>query len=276
MTTLPPDFHFSQSSLSDYTACARRFELRYLQRLQWPAVESEPLAEREHHMRQGDQFHRLVQQHQLGVPVEALNRTAMDDLLRRWWTNYLNADLHTSLPAKRKPEITLSVPLAGQRLVAKYDLLAVAPGDRAVIVDWKTSRRQPNRRELEQQLQTVVYRYVLVEAGTALNGGQPLAAEQVEMVYWFAEHARAEYLPYSAEQHAADRDLLTGLIQEIELRQHFELTEDQRRCRFCVYRSLCERGVRAGDAGEDRPDSGDEPDLDELDFDFDQIAEVEF
>ena len=36
---LPPDFHFSQASLRDFLACPRRFLLRHIQRLAWPAIE---------------------------------------------------------------------------------------------------------------------------------------------------------------------------------------------------------------------------------------------
>ena len=46
--TLPPTFQFSQNSLQDYVDCPRRFQLRYLLRQPWPAVESEPLSEYEH------------------------------------------------------------------------------------------------------------------------------------------------------------------------------------------------------------------------------------
>ena len=44
---IPQNFQFSQASLSDYMDCARRFQLRYLLEQDWPAVESEPLLERE-------------------------------------------------------------------------------------------------------------------------------------------------------------------------------------------------------------------------------------
>ena len=44
MSLLPPDFHFSQRSLQDYVDCRRRFQLRYLQHLAWPAVEAKASA----------------------------------------------------------------------------------------------------------------------------------------------------------------------------------------------------------------------------------------
>ena len=61
---LAADFSFNQSSLQDYLDCQRRFELRYLLRLSWPAVEIEPALENERFLRRGSIFHRLVHQHQ--------------------------------------------------------------------------------------------------------------------------------------------------------------------------------------------------------------------
>jgi hypothetical protein len=80
----------SQSSLQDYTDCERRFQLRYLDRLAYPAEESEPALENERHMREGELFHRLVQQHLLGIPVERLSGLANTASLLRWWENFSN------------------------------------------------------------------------------------------------------------------------------------------------------------------------------------------
>ncbi|MCZ7553427.1 MAG: PD-(D/E)XK nuclease family protein [Anaerolineales bacterium] len=41
---LPEGFHFSQTNLQDYRECPRRFKLRYMLGLAWPAIESEPAA----------------------------------------------------------------------------------------------------------------------------------------------------------------------------------------------------------------------------------------
>ena len=38
---LPEDFAFSQSALQDYADCARRFELRYVRDVRWPALETQ-------------------------------------------------------------------------------------------------------------------------------------------------------------------------------------------------------------------------------------------
>jgi CRISPR/Cas system-associated exonuclease Cas4 (RecB family) len=291
--TLPPDFQFSQGSLQDYVDCPRRFQLRYLLRLAWPAVEAEPPLENERHLQQGAAFHRLAHQHTLGIAPERLSRAATDADLRRWWHNYLERGPE-GLPALRYPESVLSAPAGGYRLVAKYDLIAVDPseeftpsrgeelrasaGQRAVIVDWKTSRKRPRKRWLAERLQSRVYPYLLVRAGAHLNAGQPLEAEQVEMVYWFADFPKEPArFAYDTARYEADEGYLTLLIEEIGglVDEGWPLTTQERHCKYCRYRSLCRRGVRAGALDEIE----DESELDEglgVSLDFEQIAEIEY
>ena len=78
----------SQSSLQDYQDCPRRFELRYLQRLAYPAIEMEPALENEKHQQEGEYFHRLVQQHLIGIPAEQVGKLANTENLQRWWSNF--------------------------------------------------------------------------------------------------------------------------------------------------------------------------------------------
>ena len=281
--SLPSDFHFSQGSLQDFVDCQRRFQLRYLDHIAWPAVEAEPILENERHLQQGALFHLMVQQHLLGVPVERLTAMAQDEDLARWWGNYLNA-APASLDGDRYPEFTLSAPLGVsgvRRLVAKYDLVVVAPDGRALIFDWKTSRRRSPQSRLARRLQTRVYPYLLVQAGADLNGGRPFEPSQVEMVYWFGDFPdRSERFSYNAAQYAEDGGYLAGLLDQIATLSLgsgiFPLTEVEERCLFCVYRSLCDRGAAAGNLDDI---DFDEPELDfslEIDLDFEQIAEIEY
>lgn len=272
---LPDTFQFSQGSLQDYTDCARRFQLRHVLMQPWPALITESPGEFELHVRRGADFHRLAQQHALGLEPDRLAATIQDGTLRRWWQTYL-AHPPTGLPeAIRRAEVVVAAPLEGYRLVAKFDLLAVEPGEHLVVVDWKTVLKRPRRATLAGRLQTRVYRYLAVEAGAALNGGQGPQPEQVEMVYWFAQFGGAtERFPYDTDQHAADRAYLAYLIAEITAHQEpiWPLTLDERPCRFCNYRSLCERAVKAGflkDLDEDLESA-------ELEIDLEQIAEIEF
>lgn len=300
--TLSPDFRFSQSSLQDYVDCLRRFQLRYILELAWPAVAAEPADEYEAMVRDGEAFHRLVQQHALGIVADDVVLEPGSNLAA-WWANYLAAP-PPHLPSLRFPELTLSASLGERRLIAKFDLVAVEPGRRAVIVDWKTSAKRPRPGWLAARLQTRVYRYLLVVAGGALfagtdpgtpaeerrgggdvslAGAEPIRPEQVEMIYWFAEHPdEPERLPYDATQFEADGRYLAELAAGAAARDDdvFPLTSDVKRCLFCAYRSLCNRGVEAGDVtGADEEAVADEQAAAAdwaAGFDFEQVGEVEF
>src|SRR5215510_8218372 len=92
MNTQPfPLTTLSQSSLQDYMDCAQRFKLRYLDRLSYPAIETEPTLENEKHQQEGEYFHRLIQQHLIGIPAERIAKFANTMNLQRWWENFQTA-----------------------------------------------------------------------------------------------------------------------------------------------------------------------------------------
>jgi len=276
-TQLRADFQFSQASLQDYVECARRFQLRYVERVAWPAPQAQPIFEYEQRLERGQVFHRLVQQQLLGIPEAKL--TPADPELHRWWEAYLAAR-PAALEGRRYIEAGLAATVAGKRLMAQYDLVLLTP-HAALIFDWKTSERPQKSGAVErlfERMQTRVYRYLLVRAGADLNSGRPLAPEQVTMTYWFAETpAEPVTFAYNADQFAADKRVLTGVIAEICGRDPhalWELTVEERRCAFCPYRSLCERGVAAGELH--REDEIEAPAPAPFDLDFEQIAEIAF
>ncbi len=267
--SLPNSFSFSQSSLQDYNDCARRFQLRYIEQLQWPAVETAPVLENERRQLEGQQFHRMVQQSLIGLPAKKLARMANTPELSRWWENFLahGPDLNGF---KLYTELALSAPVGAHRLLAKYDLLAVKDG-RAVIFDWKTFHKRPKDEWMRARLQTRVYRALLVVAGAHLNGGKPFEPEQIEMVYWYADFpTEPSKFPYDASQHKRDWDGLLKLIGEISAKQSFPLTDDEKKCAYCPYRSYCNRGTAAGELDDV------ETELSALDVSLEQIQEIEF
>jgi len=280
--TLPSNFQFSQGSLQDYALCPRRFQLRYIEHLAWPALDAEPAIENERHIQQGEAFHLVVQQYLLGVPEENITKIVKTDgYLSRWWQNFLDdkniQNLLNTKSIERHPEITLAMPIGQYRLVAKYDLILIEPGHRAIIFDWKTSRKQTKHTWMAKKFQTRVYPFVLSQAGAHLNNGDLIASEQIEMVYWFANFPGTPLrFPYSAEQKNEDRAEIRTLFEEMQTlgKDKAPLTDNEKLCRYCVYRSLCKRGVRAGSL--DEIEDIDVLDNAEFDLDFDQIPEIVF
>ncbi len=278
--SVPADFQFSQASLQDFVDCPRRFYLRYVLRAAWPAIAAEPVEEHERRQQLGLIFHRMVQQHLVGIPETRLTPLAADADLERWWRHYcLYRPAEMLQNAARHPEIMLMAALGGRRLVAKYDLIVVQAGQRAVIFDWKTTPARPQPLTLQTRLQTRVYRYLLVRAGAHLNGGQPFEPAQIEMFYWFAEYPEAPVrLPYDAARYHDDARYLENLIAQILAlpEADFIPTDDEQHCPFCPYRSYCDRGSQAGVLGETTDDRLLGTFEISPDFDFEQIAEIAF
>ena len=246
MTILPPQFQFSQTNLQDYADCPRKFELRHIQRLHYPSIESEPQLEREAHARRGSAFHRLIHQYFSGVSAEAISASAMDEYLSRWWGNFIRAKLPYQPSHSHDAEMTLSTPIDGVRLIAKYDLIAQAETGDWWIMDWKTQARPIPRDILSGKMQTIIYPYVLARAGGSLTAdGEKIAPEKIHMAYWYAETGNMELFHYNSDQFAHAEKLLTRTIADIKQRTHFELTTNARQCGFCTYRSLCGRGEAA-------------------------------
>ncbi|MFQ5578646.1 MAG: PD-(D/E)XK nuclease family protein [Anaerolineae bacterium] len=276
---VPPSFQFTQSNLQDYLTCPRRFELRYRRRLNWPAVETAPIHEAERRMQLGSDFHRLAHQHALGLPLDALSAAAaaQSPELAAMWRNYLaHRPPELSRPGVRLyPETTLTATLGGYRLAARYDLLARPAADppQLLIVDWKTNLRRPPSRVLQTRIQSRVYPFVLAASGGSLTGGAPPPPEHISLQYWFtAEPARPETIPYSQTQFEADRTYLSALVAEITAAAEFPLTPDQKACRYCVYRSYCNRGDVAGPLDE----FDDDLTLDDLDLNWEQVSEIAY
>jgi len=266
---LPLPLTFSQSSLQDYNDCERRFFLRYIERLTWPAIESEPVLENERIQMEGQLFHRLVQQYWLKLPVENLTRLANTPTLNLWWENFLgyNFDLDEY---EIFPELSLNSQVGKHRLTAKYDLVAVGD-DKIFIFDWKTYKKKPRKERIAKTYQTRVYRSLLVQAGGFLNNDRSVNPEMVEMVYWFANFPNNSIrFSYNTSQSNRDWQHLESMISRIDAQEDYPMTQDEKKCSYCPYRSYCDRGISAA-MGDDEY----EPFLEMSDLTMDDIPEIE-
>lgn len=239
----------------------------------WPAVETEPTQDYERHQQEGSLFHRMVQQNIIGIPTEKLAVMAQSDNLSKWWDAYIqhapNLDGYTLFA-----EYTLSAPLGDHRIVAKYDLIAIKPGEKAIIYDWKTYRKRPKNDYLAVRWQTRLYSALLERAGNHLNAGAPILPEQIEMVYWFANYpTEPARFSYSKAKSQRDWGLIAKTIAEIDAEKDFGMSEEERPCKFCAYRSYCDRGKKAGEWDEF---NGEIEAEENFEIDFEQIGEIAF
>ena len=247
MSGLGTNVRFSQSSLSTFYTCRRRFWLRYVQRLEWPASFTSEMAGWETALQRGASFHHWMHQAGIGVDVKTAVGSQGDELLVHWWNNWCNhppdiPDGHTF------SEVQLSVPLQAHRLVAQFDRLVVTADDRIYIGDWKTGRARPQQAVYAQSWQTRVYRYVAAEVGTSLIGRGIVPPENVVLVYWHANDPQAlQPIYYSREEHETAREELEAAVREISelplIAEAFPQCTDTNECKRCTYAALCERGL---------------------------------
>ena len=280
MLNLPPDFTFSQSNIQDFLECPRRFYLRHVRRLLWPNREMSGETETTRRIEMGYTFHRLAQQKVLGISDDLLFKFIATQPLefQEWWGNFLywwDQALPNVLYGERYAETTLSCGLAGFRLIAKYDLLVIHPDNTVTIFDWKTIHPPVRVENFIHHVQTRVYPFVFSLAGTTLLNSQEITPQQITMIYWFtADPFKPQQLLYSSNQYQADENYLTHLITEISGRNgnDFPLTQNEKLCGHCVYRTYCDRQF-VETSQENDLDLTDNPPLQPPD-DWEQISEI--
>jgi len=270
--------HLSQSNLQDFNECPRRFQLKVVDNISWPAVYLEPLSQLEQATEIGNNFHQLCHQFFTGIDQESLSHTISNPALKLLWESFYSFASNLQIE-NRYSEIILSTPFLGHQLIAKYDLLIKKNDGSFVIYDWKTSTHKPARTLLGKRYQTFLYPFIFTEAGTSIFNVDQVSPNSISMNYWYPTSSDPEELfPYSDSLYSENTDELTGLISKIDSyiksEKTFPLTDDLTLCSKCIYRSLCERGIQAGNF--DLYTEIDQEDLSGFHFDLENIGGIEF
>jgi RecB family exonuclease len=272
---LPENFYYSQNKLQDYLDCPRRFELKYILKQAWPAIRSEPIREIEHHQRLGNQFHLFIQQYFNGLSLESIQKQTTDPVLLQWWRSF-ELFSKTIQFEKAFPEFQISAQIGKFRFYGVIDLITTDQNGNIVIYDWKTNKIKPSRTTLNQKIQTRLYRLMSALNYERFYPNLPFSPEKIRMEYWFVNDPAATMVfPYDETLFLSDQSFFNQLIETIQNtgENSFVKTEDQNRCKFCNYRSLCARGIQAGviSSFDELPESEDL-----LDLDLNELTELEF
>lgn len=269
---------FSKSSLQDYVDCKRRFELKYLLDINWPAIVYEPYVDNEIKMIQGQRFHHLVHQHQLGIPSKDLNDIAKELGLAKWWEEYLHFVTSLASAQQRWSELNVLGHFSKSTyIVARYDLILKTDDAQFVIIDWKTSEFRTPDKYLINRIQSRLYPMLLCYAGSVINDEKTIKPDHVQMIYWFANYPNQPCtIQYSEDTYNSDRIYILSLIDEISNNKpgDYDKTNNLKLCSFCNYRSLCDRGIEAGITTNAIEESQISEDVFEIDFN--DIGEIEF
>lgn len=233
-----PIKRLSQGHLNLLETCPPQFQRIYLEQLAAPAS-----PEQQEKMAWGSQFHHLMQQQELGLPLDSL--FCMDE---EFWPAI------TALRQKapeiwqssgdiifREAEHCRTLDFDGYLLTAVYDLLILKP-EQATIIDWKTYLQPENPLKLQKNWQTRLYLYVLAE--TELSKYSPA---QISLTYWFVKLPHEPQFitfKYSRNIHEETKKSLREIIDKLNtwLEDYYKYNQDfphiddcRNRCQYYNY-----------------------------------------
>ncbi len=241
----------TQGHLKLLEICPRRYQYSYLEPV--PVPTDPAMVERQ---RWGTEFHLVMQQRELGLPIEAFLR---EDAALDAAVNGLLVAAPDLFAAEgfRQSEHRRTLPFNGYTLTAIYDLLVLGPAQ-GQIIDWKTYQRPPKQAQLAKDWQTRLYLYLLVETSE-------LAPQQVTMTYWFVAPPGAKAaavspssisIAYTVAQHRRTEadlqrltDRLTALMATANDLPKVDVAQGY--CAHCPFAVRCQRSQeRYGSDGE--------------------------
>ena len=197
----------SQGQLNLLTTCPPKFQQIYLEQLHSP-----PNPEQKEKQTWGTRFHLLMQQRELGLPIESL--LAAEPELHRSLAALIQAAPEILLPGnsnQREAEHSRTLGFNNYLLTVIYDLLIVNK-ETAQILDWKTYLKPPNKKKLANNWQTRLYMYVLAETSDYVP-------EQISFTYWFVKlphQPQSLTFTYSSNQHQQTKQDLAELLKQLD------------------------------------------------------------
>ncbi|MEB3339017.1 MAG: PD-(D/E)XK nuclease family protein [Leptolyngbyaceae bacterium] len=198
----------SQGHLNVLDTCPRKFQYTYLDQLGGLTT-----PEQQTRLAWGSRFHLLVQQRELGLPIEPLIQA--DEELQACFTAFVEGatEVFQGPWLARHSEHPRSLEFQGHGLTVVYDLLLLSE-TQADILDWKTYARPQTPRWLAQNWQTRLYPYLLAETSHYLP-------EQISMTYWFVQ----PFVRHQEEQAISPTKLKFSYSDTLHQEIHQRLTE---------------------------------------------------
>lgn len=177
------------------------FERLYVEGLELPTIPGNSAA-----IERGKQFHQLVQQQALGLPIASLVES--DPNLRRYFRAFQTSP-PPLLNGPRHWEYPLALPLQNFQLYGVVDVLVETP-ERAQIVDWKTYGRSLSSEALAFDWQTRLYFLLVTETRNYLP-------EQLSMLYWFTEEPQHWVeVAYDSDTHIRNLRAISILLESLD------------------------------------------------------------
>jgi hypothetical protein len=198
----------SQGHLNLLETCPPKFQQVYLDNL---ASLFSP--EQQEKATWGSRFHLLMQQRELGLPIEDLLEA--DEELHHSLNALIEAApeiLQKNNDTWREAEHCRTLSFNKYLLTVIYDLLIAEPR-KARIIDWKTYLQPQNKTKLAHNWQTRLYLYILAETSEYLP-------KQISLTYWFVklpQKPKSITFTYNKQKHEQTKQDLTSLLNQLDI-----------------------------------------------------------
>jgi hypothetical protein len=196
----------SQRHLKVLETCPRQFEHLYFDRLSSPMSPAQQVK-----TQLGSDFHLLMQQRELGLPIEPI--LTRSPQLAGWMQAILTAApelFQTNSQTWRESEHLRTLSIDNYLFTVIYDLVILQP-DRANIIDWKTYPLPKYKKDLDRDWQTRLYMYLLAETSEYLP-------KQITFTYWFIQSSpqpKSVQIAYTLKQHRQTQTDLLVLLNKL-------------------------------------------------------------
>ncbi len=224
-------WHLSQKDLTLLENCPLQFQKNYWQKLNFILNLTEI-----DHAEWGKNFHTLMQQYSLGLPLEKILNKQPE------YKDSLEALIRETQDIWNCPQIKFRCAEYELKLIKKnyiftvvFDLLVLFE-NQAIIFDWKTYLQPPNTKKLDNNWQTKLYLYLLTENFN-------YKPEQISFTYWFVKlphKPQSHVIKYSQKVHQKTEQELDNLLVKFEkLYNNYQSNIfnclDTEKCYNCLY-----------------------------------------
>ncbi|MFW6022113.1 MAG: PD-(D/E)XK nuclease family protein [Halanaerobiaceae bacterium] len=263
------NLYFSQSALAIYEKCPLKFRRRYIDGLYWPQDWGGNMEQKEI-IETGKRFHRLAQRYY--ARGEVMDAEMLSGELRHWFENLREFRPYTEQDVFY-PEHEIRINKDGIKIVAKFDLLYLNKvKNKFIIYDWKTNQKPfSNKKDYSESMQSIVYLYVLAQAGSQYFPVDMLKTQDIGLTYWNPRFpGNVKNVKYSQRKFVSDKKFLINKINEIKSLSYDEFVgvNEEKICKYCEYRPICfNKNPELIEVEED--DLG-------LDMDWETIEEIQF
>jgi hypothetical protein len=242
----------SQAQLKLLAVCPRKFQHIYIDQVAAPTS-----LEQVARMTMGSQFHLVMQQSALGLPIAAM--LGANEQLRQWFEAFqqgrdqiLRLDDNEQILWQQSEHLQ-TIQLRQHVITVVYDWVMVG-ATQAQILDWKTYPKPKQSQYLQAEWQTRLYLYVLAETHPEL------LPEQLSMTYWFFQApttiaaetpaVQSVRIRYSSAQHETTQKELQQMLQQLTdwlaayTQTHQPLPQvaiEQGLCTDCAFAQRCGR-----------------------------------